>query len=320
MTTRYRHGVAAASVQGFVSPFTGKTFYVNPVSGSDGNDGSLNAPFSTLSAGYAACTAGKNDTVILIGDGSTTGTARLSAGFTWAKNATHLIGLSSGVNISNRSRIAPTAAVAAFANFFTVSASGCLFENIQWFHGFDTGGTNQICLTVTGGRNLFRNCHIAGMGDTASGNSTGSRSLKISTTGENQFEDCTIGLDTALRHVANASVEFAGGAPRNVFRRCVFPFFGDAATILGIIVSAAAGSDRFQLFKDCIFVNAIKSTSTQMSALATLAASMGGMLVFKDCTLIGITEFGSDATSLGQIYVDGGTVTAATSSIAVNPS
>jgi hypothetical protein len=43
-------------------------------------------------------------------------------------------------------------------------------------------------------------------------------------------------------------------------------------------------------------------------------------LFFKDCTLVGITEFGTDGTSLAQIYVDGGTVTAATSGIAVNPS
>lgn len=42
-------------------------------------------------------------------------------------------------------------------------------------------------------------------------------------------------------------------------------------------------------------------------------------MLTSDCTLVGITEFGTDATSRGQIYVDGGTVTAATSGIAVNP-
>jgi hypothetical protein len=39
----------------------------------------------------------------------------------------------------------------------------------------------------------------------------------------------------------------------------------------------------------------------------------------KDCTLVGITEFGTDATSRGQIYVDGAAATAATTGIAVNP-
>ena len=39
----------------------------------------------------------------------------------------------------------------------------------------------------------------------------------------------------------------------------------------------------------------------------------------KDATLVGITEFGTDATTRGQIYIDGGTPTAATTGIAVNP-
>ncbi len=300
---------------------TGKIFYLDPLRGYDGNTGlEPTKAFKTLAAGYTALRTGWNDVLVLIGDGGTTATARLSAGFTWAKSAAHLIGVASGVNISNRARIAPTSGVTAFANFFTVSGSGCLFDNVQWFHGFDTGTSAQICMTVSGGRNYFRNCHLAGMGDQTSADSATSRSLKISTTGENQFDRCTIGLDTVTRGAANASVEFSGGCPRNVFRDCLFPFMCDAATPLGIIVSAAAGSDRFQLFDRCSFINAIGSTSTTMTALATLAASIGGLHLFKDCTLVGITDFGSDATTLAQQYVDGAAPTAATSGIAVNPS
>jgi hypothetical protein len=299
----------------------GRIIYLNPAGGNDADIGDDPASaVRSLSRAYDLATAGNNDVVALIGDGSTTATARLSSGFTWAKNATHLVGISSGVNLSNRSRIAPTAAVTAFANFFTVSASGCLFSNIQWFHGFNTGTTAQICLTVSGGRNAFVGCHIAGMGDQTSADSSTSRSLKISTTGENQFVRCTIGVDTVTRGAANASVEFSGGAPRNEFINCVFPFMADEATPLGVIVSAAAGSDRFQLFDRCLFINAIKSTSTTLTALSTLAASIGGLHLYKDCTLVGITDFGSDGTSLAQIYVDGASVVAATSGIAVNPS
>jgi hypothetical protein len=39
----------------------------------------------------------------------------------------------------------------------------------------------------------------------------------------------------------------------------------------------------------------------------------------KDCTLVGISEFGTDATTRGQVYVDGGAPTAGSSGIAVNP-
>lgn len=298
----------------------GRLIYLNPATGNDTAIGDSPATaVLTLSRAYDLATAGKNDTIVLLSDGATTSTARVDAAFTWAKNATHLIGVSSGVNISNRSRIAPTATTTAFANFFTVSASGCRFQNIQWYHGFNTGTTSAIAMTVTGGRNLFVDCHIAGMADAASAQNAGSRNLKISTTGENMFVNCTIGIDTVTRTVANASVEFAAGAPRNQFLNCNFPFMTSADTPLGIIVSAAAGSDRFQKFANCDFINAIKSTSTAMAGLATLAASMGGLLLFKECTLVGVTEFGTDATSRAQIYVDGGTVTAATSGIAVNP-
>jgi len=298
----------------------GNVIYCNPSSSYTGTQtGSQDAPFTSLPVAYSATRNGKNDVVVLVGNGAANGTARLSSAFTWSNDATHLVGVASGVNLSGRARIAPTSGVTAFANFFTVSGNGCLFQNVQWFDGFTTGTTSQIALTVSGGRNNFVNCHIAGMGDNESAQSAGSRSVKISTTGENVFQNCVIGVDTITRTAANASVEFAGGAPRNQFIDCIFPFMTSAATPLGIIVSAAAGSDRFQYFKQCAFINAVKSTSTAMDGLATLAASMGGLLLMKDCTLVGITEFGTDATSRGQIYVDGGTVTAATSGIAVNP-
>jgi hypothetical protein len=281
----------------------GNKYYLDPVNGDDTFAGtSASAAVRTLAQAYALCVSGHNDTIYLIGDGTATGSTRLSASFTWAKNATHLIGVASPALFSQRGRIAtPTATTTAFTPFFTVSGSGCLFQNIQWYQQFATGTTSQICMVVSGSRNVFQNCAFDGMQETASAGSAGSRNLKI-TGGENVFQSCSVGTDTFTRAAANASVEFASGTARNVFRDCLFPFITSSATVLGIIVSAAAGSDRFQLFERCVFINAIKSTSTQMSALATLAASMGGMLLFKESLLVGITTFGTDATSSAQIY------------------
>lgn len=302
----------------------GIAIFLDPANGDDDNDGlspqTAKATLDGTSGAYSLATAGQNDVIFLIGDGATTATARVDAAFTWAKNATHLIGLSSGVNISNRSRIAPTSSTTAFANFFTVSANGCLFKNIQWFHGFSTGTAAMICLTVTGQRNLFQDCHIAGMGDAASAGDAGSRSLKISGGGaENVFQNCVIGLDTVTRSAANATIEFAGASARNQFIGCTFPFMASAGTPLGYLGSAAGCIDRFNVFDRCKFINAVQSTSTTLSGLGTLPASAGGLLLFKDPTLVGITEFGTDATTRGQCYVDGAAPTAGTSGIAVNP-
>lgn len=301
---------------------TGNLIFLQPSSAYLGTKtGSAAAPFTTLADAYAAGRAGYNDVIVLVGNGAASGSARLSAGFTWAKNALHLVGIDSGANVSNRARIAPTSGVTAFANFFTISSDGCRFANVQWFDGFGTGTTSQICITLTGSRNVFTDCHIAGMGDDASAQSTGSRSLKIGSagSGENMFVNCTIGLDTVTRTVANATIEFTAATTRNQFIHCNFPFMTSAATPLGFLGSGTENMDRWQLFDNCTFINAIASTSTTMSGLGTLAASSGGLLLFKQCVLVGITEYGTDATTRGLCYIDGLTGAAATSGIAVNP-
>lgn len=322
-------------------PFTGDAYFVDPVNGADGNNGRKpSAAFATLYAAHAACTSGNNDVVYLIGNGAASGSARLSlanaqvvdstatAGtLNWTKNATHLIGICAPTSTAQRARIAPpsgtyTQATFGSGNFVVVSGGGCYFSNISVFNGFSTGGTNQICWTDTGSRNCYVNVNFGGMGDAASAQNTGSRSLKVGSggSGENTFIGCTIGLDTVTRTVANASLELAGGTPRNRFSNCVFPFQTSNAGVLGVLGTGNACVDRYNLFENCKFVNNIKSTSTTMTVLTSFTtASPGGLLLMTDCTLVGIGEFG-DANGLANIYIDGGTVTAATSGIAVNPS
>src|SRR5713101_3436595 len=137
---------------------TGNVCYCDPVNGLDTNNvqlpstvtGTTQGLVKTLNAGYNLLRNGFNDVLVLIGNGQASGSARLSAGFTWAKNAAHLIGVCAPSAVSQRARIAPFtgAAQAAFANFFTVSGNGCLFSNLSWFHGFTAGIAAAICMTV----------------------------------------------------------------------------------------------------------------------------------------------------------------------------
>lgn len=342
-TTNFPNGVSSFGVP--VLPpagnvFTGNTWFVNPATGSDGNRGdTLSAPFATLYKAHSVMTSGNNDVCYLVGNGAASGSARLSlanaqavdssatAGtLNWTKSACHLIGICAPTAIAQRARIAPpsgTYTVTTFgsANFVVVTGSGCVFANISIFNGFSTGGAAQICWTDNGSRNYYSNVNFGGMGDAGSAGDAGSRSLKIGSggSGENTFDNCVIGLDTVTRTAANASLELAGGTPRNIFRNCVFPFMTSAATPLGIIGTGNACVDRFNLFERCAFINNIKSTSTVMTVLTSFTtASPGGLLLHKDSTLVGITDFG-DTNGLANTYVDGGTVTAATSGIAVNP-
>lgn len=320
-------------------PLTGTYFFVDPAAGSDAYDGlSPETPFQTIYAAYAAATAGNNDVIVLIGNGSTSGTARMSTALaqsvtssattgtiTWAKNATHLIGVTAPTGVANRARFAPptgTYTAATFGNsgnMFNVTASGCIFANFSVFGGFSTGNASQVVWIENGGRNYYSDVQFGGFGDTASAQGANARALKVMGAGENTFVNCTVGLDTVTRTVANANLEFASATPRNKFINCDFPIMTSSATTVAIIGSAAGAIDRWNKFQQCMFYNAVDSTSTTISAVANLNAAAGGSLVFNNCTAVGATKWG-DAGALANSYVDNAAPTAATSGLAVNPS
>lgn len=322
-------------------PFTGNWWFVDPVNGLDGNAG--NSPGTALQSLYRAvalAASGNNDVVVLMSNGLSTGTARLSLAaaqavnsaattgvLNWNKNALHLIGVGAPTQIAQRARIAPptgtyTAATFGSGNLVVVTGSGCLFSNFSLFHGFSTGGVNQICWTDNGQRNAYWNVDFGGMGDAASAADAGSRSVKIGLagTGEITFTNCNFGLDTVTRGAANASLELAGGTPRNIFKGCSFLVDASAETPLHILGTGASCIDREQLFQDCTFMNSIKSGATGLTVVGSLTnAAPGGYIVLKQCTSVGATKWG-DTNFLANSYVDGGAPTAATTGLGVNPS
>lgn len=304
----------------------GNVYYCDPTTAVAvaNQDGSQAKPFSTLLAAYNACVSGNNDVVVLVGDGTTAATARVDAAFTWSKNATHLLGICSPVLFSQRARIAPTGTTTAFTPFFTISGNGCVFQNIQWFHGFNTGTTAMINLVLSGSRNYFKNCAIDGMGDTASATDAGSRSLKIggAGAGENLFEDCSLGLDTVTRTGHNATIEFTGDAVRNIWRRCVFPMLAGDANPYFFLGTGAACVDRFNQFEDCSFLNAIKSGATAITVAGSFSsASPGGLIVIKRCMLVGgVSQKWGDTNMLANSYIDMAQPAASTGGLGVNPS
>ena len=295
-----------------IPAFTGNWFWVDQTNGSDGNTGGPQDPLKTLSAAHSLCTANNNDVVFL------TGTVHITATLTWSKSRTHLIGLAPKLLSQARARISQTGST-VFTPLLAISASECIFEDIGTFHGF-ADASAQIAVAVTGGRNAFRRCLFGGMGEATAAAQAGGRSLTITgSTGENTFEDCQIGLDTITSSAANASLELLGATPRNVFRRCIFPRMTSSATTLMVKTTASGAVDRFTLFQDCQFINAIQSTSTQMTVAFSMAASAGGMMLLKGCESIGSTKWG-DAGALAQMYIDMPVVSAAAGGLAIVPS
>lgn len=332
-------GVPTMGMSGL--PLTiGNVFFVDYLNGSDGNSGAADAPLKTLYQAQNLMTDGNNDVAVIVGDGSTTATQRLSTAIkqtidptatsgtlVWAKDACHIIGMAAPTMVASRARLAPpsgtyTAATFGADIFVSVTASGCVFSNFSTYVGFSTGSASMVGWSDTGGRNYYQNVQFGGFGDAASAQGTGARALLVSgTTGEHTFDSCSIGLDTVARTVANASLELAGGTPRNTFRNCYFPMLATNAGVLSILVTGASAIDRYHTFDRCKFINDMSSGGTAQTVIASMTnASPGGLFLMDNCTFIGdsSTNWG-DTNALANMYVNGGSPTAATNGNAVKP-
>ena len=282
---------------GGLVPFTGTYYYVNPATGADGNTGLSPAQaLKTLTAALAKCSSGKNDVVFLIGNGQATGTARLTAKLEWNKDATHLVGICSPVNISQRARIshAASAPATAFTPMVEVTGDGCMFANIQIFEGF-AESTAVVAWEDKGERNYYSNVHFAGMGNaTYSADETGSACLLLTGGGEHLFESCTFGVDSVPRTVANANVRLRSETARNTFNGCLFPIYATAAGVLAVDANAVSSLNRWALFQNCVMINAQNiSGETTMTVAATGNAAQNGVILFNNCVRNNITDYGA---------------------------
>jgi hypothetical protein len=212
-------------------------------------------------------------------------TDRQAATLDWNLDLTHLIGVPGASNISPRARLAFTSGYNTASNLFTLSANGCIVRNIGFFAG--VAGTNPTgCVKVTGNRNLFENCHIAGIGHD-NNDIADAYSLYVSGS-ENVFRNCVIGLDTISRGTADdAELVLAGGA-RNQFIDCLFVTWAGANTHQ-FVKRAAGGSDRFTLFKRCHFSNFELGGGAVMLEVfdVTAGGNPAGMIDLIDCSFAG---------------------------------
>lgn len=278
----------------------GQDWYVAPGAGAGGSDTytGLDAcqAFATVSYALGKATAGKNDVIYVKASSNTAAntTDYQSSTLTWSKDLTHLIGVNAGCKVSQRSRIATksTAAGASVAPLFTLSANACRIEGISFFAGAPGSAPTAAlgCMLVSGSRNVIRNCHIAGLGDSTM-DAAGQFSLEV-TGSENLFEDCTIGLDTVARTTATYEMYMSGGATRNIFRNCRIITYAGAATMTFLTVPVN-GIDRWNLFENCIFINMptgiASGTSMTQAFSVTGGGSPDGTILLKDCKIVGAT-------------------------------
>ncbi len=254
---------------------------VGPGTGAGGDGKSPGTAFKTVAEGLAAATADQNDVVLLCAESNTAGstTDYQSATLTWNKNMVHLIGVNHVPQYSSRSRIAFLSTYNTASNLFTVSASNCLIKGVEFFAGV-AGTLPTGAVKVTGTRNVFRNCHIVGIG--ADTNDIASAySLYCYGGGENLYEDCAIGLDTiAAGTAANSELLFDGATPgtatfRNTFRRCqIYRLIEHATNHPLVKIVGATSIDKSLTFEQCLFL----STSTNYAYAQAGVFKLGAVL------------------------------------------
>lgn len=283
---------------------SGKVYFVDPANGSDSNSGkSPSAALDTITAAYNKCVDKAGDTIYLLNDGNTTGSAReATLPLTWEKDNVHLVGLCAPAVVSQRSRITPVSTAALTANaVIDVTGSGNVFANVQIGHfGADTDSIAARGVDVSGSRNYFYNVHIVGIPNAHTGDEAAACDLLIDGGQENVFERCALGVDTVTRTAANSVVKFTTAATRNLFKDCILAMITDAADPLFVDASASGALDRWTIFKDCLFLNAVESTSTAITAAISHHNTSGGMIVLDKTMIVGATDVA--AADNGNVY------------------
>lgn len=292
-------------------PYVGSIFYIDPNSGSDNNSGlARNDALATVAGAYAKLTSGAQDVVIIAPSGGTGRTSETTA-ITWAKRFAHLIGSAAPTFQDARAGI----------NFgsggsLTISENGCLFRNLTF------NGTTDINVPVTlsGDYNSFVGIDFKGSLNGTTGDDTAARALYLNGAQENSFYGCTFGGDTIMRSAANATLEFASAASRNVFSECRLIAAIDAATPVHVLFTGTSAIDRWIEFRDTTFYSFSANNGTAMTACMNLSAQSATghvLLTGNSCMLGGITDW--EASASGRIYMQPFTATTTAIGIAVNP-
>src|SRR4030067_57925 len=225
-----------------------KAFFCAPGTdsgGSDGNRGTnVKQPLATLSKAQTLATADHNDTVFMIASSNTAAntTDYQSSALAWAKDGVHLIGVNSGNQVAQRSRIAQLSTATNVDDLFTVGADNCLIGLDTLARG--TAATYEMVLSGGATRNTFRNCIILSYAEAA-----GMSFVNIPATGIDRwvlFENCWFinPIQSAATTMTEAFAVATGTSPNGLVmvRNCTLIGATDweAATVAGRFYSDGA--------------------------------------------------------------------------------
>jgi hypothetical protein len=301
----FKNGLASFGIpvipNGFFGPDS-KVFFLDAANGSDSLDGTTPAnAFKTASVAYAALTANKHDVLYIIG--GNTSVSLGTTGLAWQKSYTHVIGVGGVKNYSNRARFTIGSTAVDVADMFKLAANNCTFDNIEFQFGVaDSGCLSAV--TISGGqRNVFSNCNLQGVGN-ATMSATGAADLTLINAQENEFWNCTIGNNQAVRDADATNVLFKTGSSMNNFERCNF-IGGLASGATAYSMFTVSGNDGIagtNWHRDCLYHCISTSKSVTVASLWSIPANMQTAYVYLMNPAWGANVTALDANARGILY------------------
>jgi hypothetical protein len=285
----------------------GRIFYVDPVSGADGNSGrDPDAALLTIQAAHDVTTTAKNDIIVLIAAATANEPAATIA---WDHTYTHMVGACAPMLMGQRARIVGTAAL-DLSPVVTITGRGCYFANIKFSNDkdADTAGGCVYISTSAAANCSFKNCSFDITSATALAR-TDTYSLRIVGASECYFDTCSFGSSSSDAAGAGYNVSIEEGAMRTVFKDCYFQTRATSSTsrvMVRFVTSTTA--INYTLFDNCTFINtSTNHLVTMTDCFSVTGNATYGIVVKGNCQIVGITGW-SDTTT--YVYVPNFTTTA----------
>ena len=232
-----------------------------------------------LQNAFNQAVTGRNDTIILSPDSHS-----LAASLTWNKNMTHLIGSYVGSREAIRNRIFMGT---TFTPMVTVSGYGNTFANIYTGHGTATG--DSVGWTITGNRNTFFRCNLAGPFNAAQAGNVGYVGVAVSGT-ETGFESCVIGADSIARDTSNSNLTQAYNTNTRL-HDCDLLAMASDANVVFITVLNTAGQTRLHLNSTRFYCMSANWAISAAIAIAFSSTFPVGVFVDPGCCLYNIDQW-----------------------------
>lgn len=302
---------------GIGSAGVGRTFFVDPTNGSDGNNGlEPTQALKTIARANVVTGSNRQDVVVLSANSEHAVTEMLDI----SKNRVHYIGMDArgGTGMGARSRvIMGVTTTATDLSVMKNTGVGNTFTGIK----FDSGNTKAESLygiIEAGEYAVYNRCELYKSTDL---DDAGASELALN--GDSaQFFNCSIGSTANETGNIRANVLCTGGIVSGKklrdchFENCMFLAKADDTDKVFVYGANATDVERKLAFKGCTFFNNPLSAGTPAAAIAFGAAQTEGA-VFCDtnCAVVDVTVMGTTGQNIFVVSQDGSTYATAGKSV-----